>query len=81
MGLSQVTVPFVGPLALLSSSPEGMLLVDLDMEILEAAERNYKVRADLARSDWHYDYRHSISKANESSTDITPEVEPLLNNH
>jgi hypothetical protein len=62
MGLSQVTIPFVGPLAVLGSSPEGMLVVDLDMEVLEVAERNYKVRADLARDDWHYDYRHSISK-------------------
>jgi len=35
-----------------------MSIVDLDMEILEQAEENYKVRADLARHDWHYDYRH-----------------------
>lgn len=55
-GRSQVTMPFIGPLARLGSGAEGVLLVDLDMNILEHAERNYKVRADLARSDWHYDY-------------------------
>ncbi|KAF1831366.1 carbon-nitrogen hydrolase [Decorospora gaudefroyi] len=57
-GLSQVTVPFVGPLTKLGSSAEGMSVVDVDMRILEDAEENYGVRADLARDDWHYDYRH-----------------------
>lgn len=37
---------------------EGMAVADLDMQILEHAEENYQVRADLARSDWHYEYRH-----------------------
>lgn len=36
-----------------------MSVVDLDMQILEDAEANYQVRADLARTDWHYEYRHS----------------------
>jgi hypothetical protein len=35
-----------------------MAVVDVDMQIIEDAEENYGVRADLARSDWHYDYRH-----------------------
>lgn len=35
-----------------------MAVVDVDMSIVEAAEENYQVRADLARSDWHYEYRH-----------------------
>jgi hypothetical protein len=34
-----------------------MLVVDLDLSILDVAEENYKVREDLARDDWHYDYR------------------------
>jgi hypothetical protein len=38
-----------------------MSIVDLDLDVLEIAEKNYKVRADLAREDWHYSYRHSIS--------------------
>lgn len=35
-----------------------MAVVDLDMQIMEDAEANYQVRADLRRADWHYDYRH-----------------------
>ncbi|RAR07927.1 carbon-nitrogen hydrolase [Stemphylium lycopersici] len=57
-GLSQVTVPFVGALSKLGGCAEGMSVVDIDMQILEDAEQNYQVRADLARGDWHYDYRH-----------------------
>jgi hypothetical protein len=57
--LLQVTVPFVGPLAKLGSAAEGMIVVDLDMQTLEDAESNYQIRSDIARSDWHYDYRHS----------------------
>ncbi|KAF3034847.1 hypothetical protein E8E11_002928 [Didymella keratinophila] len=58
-GLSQVTVPFVGPLAKLGSAAEGMIVVDLDLQTLEDAEANYQIRNDISRSDWHYDYRHS----------------------
>ncbi|KAF2244461.1 carbon-nitrogen hydrolase [Trematosphaeria pertusa] len=61
-GLSQVVVPFVGALTRLGSCAEGMSVVDVDMQILEDAEDNYKVRSDLARDDWHYDYRHSKVK-------------------
>jgi hypothetical protein len=57
-GLSQVTAPFIGPITRLGSSAEGMSVVDLDLGILDIAEENYKVREDLARHDWHYDYRH-----------------------
>ncbi len=56
-GLSQVTVPFIGPITRLGSSGEGMSVVDLDLGILDIAEDNYRVRADIARHDWHYDYR------------------------
>ncbi|KAF2268032.1 carbon-nitrogen hydrolase [Lojkania enalia] len=65
-GLSQVVVPFVGPLTRLGSCAEGMSIVDVDMQILEDAEDNYKVRSDLARDDWHYDYRHTKEKADRS---------------
>jgi hypothetical protein len=57
-GLSQVTVPFIGPITRLGGSGEGMSVVDLDLRILDIAEDNYRVRADIARHDWHYDYRH-----------------------
>ncbi|KAL8898381.1 MAG: hypothetical protein Q9192_002105 [Flavoplaca navasiana] len=55
-GLSRVAVPFLGALGdeTKDSSEEGMSVVDLDMRHVEEAEANYKVRADLAREDWHY---------------------------
>ncbi|CAK4030514.1 carbon-nitrogen hydrolase [Lecanosticta acicola] len=58
-GLSQICVPYAGALTRLGSSAEGMAMVDVDMQIVEDAEENYQVRADLARSDWHYEYRHT----------------------
>lgn len=64
-GLSQVTVPFIGPITRLGSCAEGMSVVDLDLAILEEAEENYKVRADLAKHDWHYDYRFPRSQPKE----------------
>jgi hypothetical protein len=56
-----VTIPFVGPLTHLGTPEESMSIVDLDLNVLEIAEQNYKVRFDMAREDWHYTYRHSIS--------------------
>ena len=47
VGLSQVTVPYVGPLCRLGSAAEGMAVADLDMQVLEDAEQNYAIRADL----------------------------------
>lgn len=44
-----------------------MSVVDLDMQIVEDAEENYKVRADLIRDDWHYDYRHTNDRADPDS--------------
>lgn len=35
-----------------------MSIVDLDLEILNQAEKTYNIRSDLAKHDWHYDYRH-----------------------
>jgi hypothetical protein len=36
-----------------------MAIADVDMKIVEDAEDNYQVRADLARTDWYYEYRHT----------------------
>lgn len=60
MGLSRVTLPFVGALgdATKDSAEEGMSVVDIDMEVVEEAERNYGVRGDMAGRNWHYEYRH-----------------------
>ena len=43
----------------MDSHEEGMSVVDVDMEILEEAEKNYLVRADLEKEGWHYTYRHN----------------------
>ena len=54
-GLSQVAVPFKGALGKLGDE-EGMSVVEVDMQILEDAEDNYKVRADMGSEGWHYEY-------------------------
>jgi len=54
-GLSQVAVPFKGALGKLGGE-EAMSVVELDMQILEDAEENYKVREDMGREGWHYAY-------------------------
>ncbi|KEY73090.1 hypothetical protein S7711_09588 [Stachybotrys chartarum IBT 7711] len=59
-GLSQICLPFAGPIARLGSL-EGVIVADIDMHTVEEAEKCYQVRADLARADWHYDYRHDKS--------------------
>lgn len=61
-GLSQVAMPLVGAVkGSFEGCEEGIRVVEVDMEILEVAERNYKVREDLAKEDWHYGYSHSKS--------------------
>lgn len=57
-GQSQVSIPFMGPIGKMKGSEEGMIIVDLDTAIVDEAEGAYKIRADLAREDWHYHYRH-----------------------
>lgn len=61
LGLSQVTMPLVGPIAKMGNE-EGVRVVDMDLGILDVAERNYKVRQDLKKDDWHYVYRHTVNR-------------------
>jgi len=56
MGNSQVAMPFLGPISHIETAEEGMRLVNVDMEILEKAEKDYKSREDMGRADWHYQY-------------------------
>ena len=53
-------MPFVGALGdeTKDTNKEGMSVVDVDMELVEEAEKNYKVRADIEGVTWHYTYRH-----------------------
>ncbi|KAL9126040.1 MAG: hypothetical protein Q9217_004841 [Psora testacea] len=59
-GLSRVALPFVGAMGeeTMETASEGMSIVDLDMQVVEEAEKNYGIRADLAKEGWHYTYRH-----------------------
>jgi hypothetical protein len=67
-GLSQVAVPFLGSIARLGSPAEGMLVVDIDFGILDTAEQTYKIRADLARADWHYGYSRVDNSGEEADS-------------
>ncbi|KAL2863237.1 carbon-nitrogen hydrolase family protein [Aspergillus lucknowensis] len=58
LGMSRVVLPHVGPVGKMGNE-EGVLVVDMDFELLEIAEKNYKVREDLASEGWYYTYRHS----------------------
>lgn len=58
LGLSQVTLPVVGPVVKMGNE-EGVRVVDMDLGLLGVAEENYKVRQDLGREDWYYVYRHT----------------------
>lgn len=57
----------------MGSCAEGMSVADIDMQVLEDAETNYQVRADLARDDWHYDYRHSKSNTKDNAAEKVKE--------
>ena len=59
-GLSRVAVPFIGSLGdeTKDTNKEGMSVVDVDMQLVEEAEKNYKIRKDIEGEGWHYTYRH-----------------------
>jgi len=59
-GLSRICLPFLGALGdeTKDTAEEGMSIVEIDMEVVEEAEKNYKVRSDIAGENWHYTYRH-----------------------
>jgi predicted amidohydrolase len=54
LGLSQVAVPFAGPVNIMRDSSEGFILADIDLQVLRESEINYKVREDMTRARWHY---------------------------
>ncbi|KAL4791584.1 carbon-nitrogen hydrolase [Aspergillus venezuelensis] len=58
LGMSRVVLPIVGPVAKMENE-EGVLVADMNMELVHLAEENYKVRMDLGREGWYYSYRHS----------------------
>ena len=56
-GLSQVAMPIQGCLpGSFEDNEVGMRVVEVDLDVLEVAERNYKIREELAKEDWHYGF-------------------------
>lgn len=47
-GLSQINIPYAGPLVRLGTPAEGMSVATIDLAVLEEAEQNYAIRAGLA---------------------------------
>lgn len=55
MGLSQAVLPIVGPVpGGFEDCAEGMKVVDVDLNLIDVAEDNYKVRKDLGKEGFHY---------------------------
>lgn len=55
VGLSQIAMPIMGTLAgSFDNSEAGMKIVQVDMTVVDVAERNYKIRQDLAEAGFHY---------------------------
>jgi hypothetical protein len=42
--------------------------VEVDMQILEDAEENYKVREDMGREGWHYEYSLTRTESGEGKS-------------
>lgn len=59
-GLSRVAMPFIGALGeeTMDTNQEGMSVVEVNMNHVEEAEKNYKIRQDMGGEAWHYTYRH-----------------------
>ncbi|KAH7161492.1 carbon-nitrogen hydrolase [Dactylonectria macrodidyma] len=59
-GCSQVVLPIVGKVpGSFTDGEEEMRVLEVDMQAVELAERNYEIRRDLARENWHYGYAKS----------------------
>ncbi|KPM45636.1 hypothetical protein AK830_g913 [Neonectria ditissima] len=77
-GCSQVVLPIVGTVpGSFTDGTEEMRVLDVDMRTVEVAERNYKVREDLRKEDWHYGYARE-SKNNDLSIKRNLDTKPML---
>ncbi len=54
-GVSQAAMPMVGAVARLGHAREGMSIAELDLGLLDVAEKAYKPRDDMERRGWKYD--------------------------
>ncbi|KAH7245730.1 carbon-nitrogen hydrolase [Fusarium tricinctum] len=55
-GLSCVNMPILGPLGRIEVGEEKLEIVDVDLDVLRAAEEQYKIRMDMQSEGWHYKY-------------------------
>ncbi|KAF5001161.1 hypothetical protein FGRMN_1185 [Fusarium graminum] len=55
-GLSCVNMPILGPLGRIEVGEEKTEIVDVDLDVLRAAEAQYKIRMDMQSEGWHYKY-------------------------
>jgi predicted amidohydrolase len=54
VGVSQVAMPLQGALDRPLGPGEAMKVVEVDLNVLDVAEKVYKVREDMKRDEWHY---------------------------
>ncbi|KAM0245931.1 hypothetical protein ACHAP5_005082 [Fusarium lateritium] len=60
-GLSCVNMPILGPLGRIEVGEEKLEIVDVDLDVLRAAEEQYKIRMDMQSEGWHYKYGMNAS--------------------
>lgn len=58
-GLSGLSMPVLGSVSRMAIGEEGMVISEIDLHVLKVAEKNYKVREDIGKTDWHYEYNMS----------------------
>lgn len=67
-GCSQVAMPVVGRVeGSFDDGEEATRVLEVDMRLVDIAERNYQIRRDLGRQNWHYGYEKE-SKASQPVT-------------
>lgn len=54
-GVTQAAMPMLGSTGRIGALTEGMSVVELDMGLLDVAEKAYKPRDDMERRGWKYD--------------------------
>ncbi|OAA46442.1 Nitrilase/cyanide hydratase and apolipoprotein N-acyltransferase [Beauveria brongniartii RCEF 3172] len=54
-GVSQAAMPMLGAVGRLGHGKEDMSVVELDLDLLEVAEKAYRPRDDMERRGWKYD--------------------------
>lgn len=56
-GLSRVTMPILGEVGKIEVGEDRVEVVEVDLDVLRAAEETYKIRKDMKGEGWHYKYQ------------------------